>query len=55
MERIIKTIAMIEYMFSVSDDLDEKETLDEIEDRIRSGEYFPTDVANCKLVSVVPQ
>lgn len=55
MERIIKVVAMIDYMFSVSDDLDEKETLDEIEDRIRSGEYFPTDVANCKLVSVVPQ
>jgi hypothetical protein len=55
MERIIKVVAMIDYIFSVSDDLDEKETLDEIEDRIRSGEYFPTDVANCKLVSVVPQ
>ena len=55
MERIIKVVAMIDYMFSVSDDLDEKETLDEIEDRIRSAEYFPTDVANCKLVSVVSQ
>ena len=55
MERIIKVIAMIEYMFSVSDDLDEKETSEEIEDRIRSGEYFPTDVVDCKLVSVVPR
>lgn len=55
MERILKVVAMIDYMFSVSDDLDEKETLDEIEDRIRSGEYFPTDVANCNVVSVVLQ
>lgn len=55
MERIIKVIAKIEYMFSVSDDLDEKETSDEVEDRIRSGEYFPTDVVDCKLVSVTPQ
>lgn len=55
MERIIKVVAMIDYMFSISDDLDERETLDEIEDRIRSGEYFPTDVINCELVSVVPQ
>ena len=55
MERILKVIAMVDFMFSVSDDLDENEVTDEIEDRIRSGEYFPTDVANCKLVSVVPQ
>lgn len=55
MERIIKVVAMIDYMFSISDDLDERDTLDEIEDRIRSGEYFPTDVINCELVSVVPQ
>lgn len=55
MERIIKVVAMIDYMFSISDDLDERETLDEIEDRIRSGEYFPTDVESCKLISVVPQ
>ena len=46
---------MIDYIFSISDDLDEKETLDELEDRIRSGEYFPTDVVNCNLVSVVTQ
>lgn len=55
MERILKVVAMIDYMFSVSDDLDENETLDEIEDRIRSGEYFPTDVLNCELVSVAIQ
>lgn len=55
MERIIKVIAMIEYMFSVSDDLDEKETFEEVEDRIRSSEYFPTDVVGCKLTEVVPQ
>lgn len=55
MERILKVIAMVDFMFSVSDDLDENEIADEIEDRIRSGEYFPTDVTNCKLVSVVPQ
>ncbi len=55
MERILKVIAMVDFMFSVSDDLDENEVTDEIEDRIRSGEYFPTDVVNCKLVSVVPQ
>ena len=48
-------VAMIDYVFSVSDDLDEAETSEEIEDRIRSGEYFPTDVVNCKLLSVVPQ
>ena len=52
MERIIKVVAMVDYLFSVSDDLDEKETSDEVEDRIRSGEYFPTDVVDCKLVSV---
>ena len=55
MERLIKVVAMIDYVFSVSDDLDEAETSEEIEDRIRSGEYFPTDVVNCKLLSVVPQ
>lgn len=52
MERLIKVVAMIDYVFSVSDDLDDKETADEVEDRIRSGEYFPTDVIDCKLVSV---
>ena len=55
MEKIVKVVAMIDYMFSISDDLDERETLDEIEDRIRSGEYFPADVESCKLISVVPQ
>lgn len=55
MERIIKVVAMIDYMFSISDDLDERETLDEIEDRIRSGEYFPTSVVDCKLLEVVQQ
>lgn len=55
MERIIKVVALVDFIFSISDDLDEKETSDEIEDRIRSGEYFPTDVVNCKLVSVAPQ
>lgn len=55
MERILKVVAMIDYMFSISDDLDERETLDEIEDRIRSGEYFPTSVVDCKLLEVVPQ
>ena len=52
MERFIKVVAMIDYIFSISDDLDEKETLDELEDRIRSGEYFPTDVVNCEMVSI---
>ena len=52
MERLIKVVAMVDYLFSVSDDLDENETSDEVEDRIRSGEYFPTDVIDCKLVSV---
>lgn len=55
MERILKVVAMIDYMFSISDDLDERETLDEVEDRIRSGEYFPTSVVNCELLEVVPQ
>ena len=52
MERIVKVVAMIDYLFSVDDDLDNQETSDEVEDRIRSGEYFPTDVIDCKLVSV---
>lgn len=55
MERIMKVVAMIDYMFSISDDLDEKETLDELEDRIRSGDYFPTSVVDCKLLEVIPQ
>lgn len=55
MERILKVIALVDYMFSVSDDLDEAETSEEIEDRIRSGEYFPTDVIDCKLVTVTQQ
>ena len=55
MERLIKVVAMIDYIFSVSDDLDDDEVNEEVEDRIRSGEYFPDDVADCKLVSVVPQ
>ncbi len=55
MERILKVVAMVDFMFSVSDDLDENEASDEIEDRIRSGEYFPTDVVNCNLVSVAIQ
>lgn len=54
MERLIKVVAMIDYVFTVSDDLDEKETSDEVEDRIRSGEYFPTDVVNCELVTIAP-
>ena len=54
MERIIKVVAMVNYMFSVSDDLDEKETIEEVEDRIRSGEYFPTDVIDCELMNVAP-
>lgn len=55
MERILKVVAMVDFIFSVSDDLDEAETSDELMDRIRSGEYFPTDVVNCELVSVVSQ
>ena len=55
MERIMKVVAVIDYMFSISDDLDEKETLDELEDRIRSGDYFPTSVVNCELLEVIPQ
>jgi hypothetical protein len=55
MERIMKVVAMVDYMFSISDDLDETETLDELEDRIRSGDYFPTSVIDCKLMSVTPQ
>ncbi len=55
MERIIKVVAMVDFIFSVSDDLDEAETSEEIEDRIRSGEYFPTDVVDCKLLSVAAQ
>lgn len=55
MERILKVVAMINYVFSVSDDLDEAEASEEIEDRIRSGEYFPTDVIDCKLVTVTQQ
>jgi hypothetical protein len=55
MERILKVVAMINYVFSVSDDLDETEASEEIEDRIRSGEYFPTDVVDCKLVTVSQQ
>ena len=55
MERILKVAALVDFIFSISDDLDENETSDEIEDRIRSGEYFPTDVVNCNLVSVVTQ
>jgi hypothetical protein len=55
MERILKVVAMVDFIFSVSDDLDEAETSEEIEDRIRSGEYFPTDVINCELMSVVSQ
>lgn len=55
MERILKVVAVVNFLFSVSDDLDETETSEEIEDRIRSGEYFPTDVIDCKLVSVAAQ
>ena len=55
MERILKVVAMVDFMFSVSDDLDDVETSEEIEDRIRSGEYFPTDVIDCKLLDVVLQ
>jgi hypothetical protein len=55
MERILKVVAMVDFIFSVSDDLDEAETSEELEDRIRSGEYFPTDVVNCNLVSVAAQ
>ena len=54
MERVVKVVAMVDFMFSVSDDLDEAETSEEIEDRIRSGEYFPTDVVDCKLLQLVP-
>lgn len=52
MERVLKVIALVDYMFSVSDDLDDDEISEEIEDRIRSGEYFPTDVLDCKLVVI---
>ena len=52
MERLIKVVAMIDYVFSVDDDLENEEASNEVEDRIRSGEYFPTDVIDCKLVSV---
>lgn len=55
MERILKVVAMISYVFSVSDDLDEAEASEEIEDRIRSGEYFPTNVVNCELLTVAQQ
>lgn len=55
MERIIKVVALVDFLFSVNDDLEEKEISDEVEDRIRSCEYFPTDVAECKLLSVVQQ
>ena len=54
MERVVKVVAMVDFMFSVSDDLDEAETSEEIEDRIRSGEYFPTDVVDCKRLQLVP-
>lgn len=55
MERILKVVAMVDFMFSVSDDLDEAETSEELKDRIRSGEYFPNDVLNCQLLSVAAQ
>jgi hypothetical protein len=55
MERIMKVVAMVDYMFSISDDLDERETLDELEDRVRSGDYFPTNVIDCKLLEVISQ
>lgn len=55
MEKILKVVAVVEYFFSVTDDLDDGEVADEVEDRIRSGEYFPTDVADCKLLSVAQQ
>ena len=55
MERILKVVAMVDFLFSVSDDLDETETSEEVEDRIRSGEYFPINVVNCELLSIVPQ
>lgn len=54
MEKVIKVVAMITYMFTVDEELDDEEATTEIEDRIRSCECFPTDVVNCELLSVAP-
>ena len=54
MEKMIKAVAMISYIFTVDDDLNGDETSNEVEDRIRSCECFPTDVVNCELINVAP-
>lgn len=55
MEKIMKVVATVDYLFSVTDDLDEDEISDEVEDRIRSGEYFPTNVIDCRLLEIACQ
>lgn len=41
--------AVIDFEFDSPDDLDETEMLAEIEDRIRSGEYFPRNVVKLTI------
>ena len=46
---MINATATIEFAFESPDDLDETEMLTEIEDRIRSGEYFPRNVVGLTI------
>ena len=41
--------AVIDFEFEYSDDMNDAEILSEIEDRIRSGEYFPRNVVNLTI------
>lgn len=41
--------AIIDFEFDFPDDLDETEMLTEIEDQIRSGEYFPRNVVKLTI------
>lgn len=50
----ISITATMQFIFDKKDDLTRAEFLQEIEDRIRSGEYFPHDVAEVIIDAITP-
>lgn len=52
MDNRISVKAVIDFAFNVDPEMSPAEMMDELIDRIRSGEYFPEDLIDVELIPV---
>ena len=53
MKNRVNVKAVIDFAFQTDPDMSPTEMMEELIDRIRSGDYFPSDLINLQVVSAI--